>query len=280
MTEFDWLEGFGFVACDLHIHSKYSFDGTADMDTICCAAIDRGVDVIAITDHCDMTDGLEGISSYLKGENKRQKDFKRVCSQYEGIQVLCGIELGNPHEAPCRTHDFMALRTFDFVIGAVHFLPDGSDIYKLSYPDAQSVDTMFRQYFASMRRLMELGGFDSLAHLDYPLRVLQGKVSEPTIRQYCDLVEPILELLVAKEIALEINTRGIYDWQRRVGPEEWVLRRYRALGGKYVTIGSDAHVPKWIGAGFAEAGLLLKQAGFDDYTIYENRIPRQIPILI
>jgi len=266
------------VACDLHVHSRYSFDGTADLDAICRAASEHGVDVIAVTDHCDMTDGPEGISSYLEGERDRQKDFDRVRDQYAGVQVLCGIEIGNPHEAPCRTRDFMASRTFDFVIGAVHFLPDGSDIYKLSYPDAQSIDTMFRQYFASMKQLMELGGFDTLAHLDYPLRVLQGKVSEPTVKQYCDLVEPILELVAAKEIALEINTRGAYDWQGRVGPEEWVLRRFRELGGKYVTIGSDAHAVKWIGAGFDEAVQLLRRTGFGAYTIYENRIPRQISI--
>ena len=248
------------------------------MDAVCHAAAEHGTEVIAVTDHCDMTDGPEGISSYLKGESDREKEFDRVCGQYSNVQVLRGIEIGNPHEAPQRTYDFMASRSFDFVIGAVHFLPDGSDIYKLPYPDAQSVDTMFRQYFASMKQMMELGGFDTLAHLDYPLRVLRGKVSEPTVRQYCDLIEPILEQLVAKKIALEINTRGAYDWQGRVGPEAWVLRRYKALGGTYVTIGSDAHVPKWIGAGFEEAVDLLKRTGFDAYTIYENRIPRQIPI--
>jgi histidinol-phosphatase (PHP family) len=83
---------------------------------------------------------------------------------------------------------------------------------------------------------------------------------------------------VQKNIALEINTRGTYDWQNRVGPEDWVLERYRELGGKYVTIGSDAHVTKYVGAGFTEAAAALKRTGFDSYTIYKDRCPVQIPL--
>lgn len=266
------------MKCDLHIHSKYSFDGIPTLDAICVEAVEKHVDIIATTDHCDMTDGPDGIRSYLEGEAARQEEFAQVKEKYCDLTLLYGVEIGNPNDKPNQTKEFLAARQFDFVIGAVHFLPDGSDIYKLPYPDRQSADTMFRQYFASMKQLVELGGFDTLAHLDYPLRVLNGKVAKPTIVQYRDLVEPILELLVAKEIALEINTRGAYDWQGRVGPEEWALKRYKTLGGKYVTIGSDAHVTKWIGAGFEEAAALLKRTGFDAYTIYEKRIPKQIHI--
>ena len=266
------------MACDLHIHSKYSFDGTSSLGAICSAAEENGVNIIAVTDHCDMTDGPEGISSYLEGEAARQAEFVQTKEKHRNLTFLYGVEIGNPYDMPNQTKEFLAARQFDFVIGAVHFLPDGSDIYKLTYPDAQSVDMMFRQYFASIKQLAEFGEFDTLAHLDYPLRVLNGKIAEPTIAQYRDFVEPILELLVAKEIALEINTRGTYDWQGRVGPEEWVLNRYKVLGGKYVTIGSDAHTTKWIGAGFDEAVALLKKTGFDAYTIYQDRKPKQIPI--
>ena len=91
--------------------------------------------------------------------------------------------------------------------------------------------------------------------------------------RYRDLIEPILEALVRNNIALEINTRGTYDWQNRVGPEDWVLQHYRELGGQYVTIGSDSHVTKYVGAGFPEAAAALKRTGFDSYTIYKDRRP-------
>ena len=145
-------------------------------------------------------------------------------------------------------------------------------------PSAEEIDDVFRQHFLSMQALAAYGGFDTLAHLDYPIRKLRGKIPNTSMLAYRDLIEPVLELLVQKNIALEINTRGTYDWQNRVGPEDWVLERYRELGGKYVTIGSDAHVTKYVGAGFTEAAAALKRTGFDSYTIYKDRCPVQIPL--
>jgi histidinol-phosphatase (PHP family) len=264
------------MTCDLHIHSQYSFDGTASLEAICESARNRGVDIIALTDHCDMLDGPEGISAYLACEQELKKRYAEL--EKNELQVLYGVELGNPHEFPRETEAFLARRKFDFIIGSIHFLPDGSDIYKLPYSTPEEIDDMFRQHFRSMRKLVEYGGFDTLAHMDYPIRKLQGKLSSVSIRAYRDLIEPILQILVEKGIALEINTRGTYDWQNRVGPEDWVLEHYRKLGGKYVTIGSDAHVAKYVGAGFAEAAAALKRAGFDSYTVYKDRCPVQIPL--
>ena len=148
--------------------------------------------------------------------------------------------------------------------------------YKMSFPDRDSIDRMFTDHFQSMLRLVEFGGFDSLAHLDYPIRVLRNKLPNTSTLPWRELIEPVLAALVRKDIALEINTRGTYDWQGRVGPEDWVLARYRDLGGQLVTIGSDAHSHSFIGAGYAQAAEALRRVGFDSYTIYRNRVPVQI----
>lgn len=266
------------MICDLHTHSKYSFDGIASIEELCSASSERGVEILAITDHCDLLDGPEGISAYLAVEEARAQEFFSLREHGQTPDLLWGIEIGNAIDCPQETSGFLQARSFDFVIGAIHFLPDGSDIYKLPYPDAASIDAMFRSYFDSMLQLVRLGGFDTLAHLDYPLRVLARKVPSPTVSQYREMIEPILAGLVAQNIALELNTRGTYDWQNRVGPEEWVLRRYRELGGELVTIGSDAHTTKYVGAGYQEAAELLQKTGFSAYTIYRNRKPQQITL--
>lgn len=265
------------MTCDLHIHSKFSFDGHSSVLNIVQAAQEHGVDIIAITDHCDMLDGPEGYSSYLHNEQERIQAFEEDIPENCATEVLYGIEIGNAIDFPERTRQFLACRQFDFVIGAIHFMPDGSDIYKLPYASAEEIDSMFRAYFLSMQKLVDMGGFDTLAHLDYPLRVLKGKIPSASVSQYRDLIEPILEGLVKKQIALEVNTRGTYDWQNRVGPEDWVLERYRDLGGQYITIGSDAHTTTYVGAGFQEAISALKRNGFHSYTIFRNRQPVQIP---
>lgn len=266
------------MRCDLHNHSRYSFDGSDSIEALCSAAALHGIDCLAVTDHCDMTVKPEGIRSYLQGEAERLREFSQLSKGLQKPELLYGIEMGNVIDMPEEAASFLKERSFDFIIGAIHFLPDGGDIYKLPYRNSEEIHTMFLQYFDSMKKLAEAGGFDSLAHLDYPLRVLEGKIPSPSIAEYREQVDPILQALARQEIALEINTRGAYDWQRRVGPEAWVLRRYRELGGRLVTIGSDAHAAKHIGAGFDDAVDLLRETGFREYTVYRGRQPCQITI--
>ena len=56
---------------------------------------------------------------------------------------------------------------------------------------------------------------------------------------------------------------------------EWtpVLKLYRDCGGEIITIGSDAHRPEYIGAGFSDACKLLQSLGFRRYCTYRNRKP-------
>ena len=57
---------------------------------------------------------------------------------------------------------------------------------------------------------------------------------------------------------MEINTSA---WE---ADEPWgldILRRFRELGGRFVTVGSDAHNPRALGRRFREAGALAEQAG-------------------
>ena len=66
------------MTCDLHIHSQYSFDGTASLEEICHSAREQGVDIIALTDHCDMLDGPEGISAYLACEQELKQSYAQL----------------------------------------------------------------------------------------------------------------------------------------------------------------------------------------------------------
>jgi predicted metal-dependent phosphoesterase TrpH len=63
---------------DLHVHSTYSWDGTASVDEILeHAAHHAGLDVIAITDHDELRGGLEG----------------RERARRAGLEVIPGMEV-------------------------------------------------------------------------------------------------------------------------------------------------------------------------------------------
>lgn len=116
------------MACDLHTHSRYSFDGSASLEAMSRSAVEHGLQIIATTDHCDMTNGVEGFRCYLACEQKRQREYEAVKDMFPGLELLYGLEIGNPMDLPEETKRIMADRKFDFVIGGLHFLSDGSDI--------------------------------------------------------------------------------------------------------------------------------------------------------
>lgn len=264
---------------DLHIHSLYSFDGHDSIEDLCIAAANKGMTAIAITDHFDLFNDSRCYPHYLSIEKRLRHDMKKAVSHFRGIpEILFGVELGNPGHYPEIAKDLVNSRQFDFILGAVHFLPGGVDIYYIDYKNEEDVHQMFLSYFSEIESLLSFGGFDSLAHLSYPLRYLENKISVCSIERYANFVEPILKRTADMGLALEVNTRGLFDWQHRVDPEPWVLQRFRELGGKYITIGSDSHRKERIGSGFYEALKTIKAAGFDSIAIFRERKPIQVQI--
>ena len=71
--------------------------------------------------------------------------------------------------------------------------------------------------------------------------------------------------------ALEINTAS---WQEDAPWGMDVLRRYRELGGEYVTVGSDTHGVERVGARVREAMELARAAGIRYVATFQRGEPR------
>lgn len=76
----------------------------------------------------------------------------------------------------------------------------------------------------------EHGGFDVLAHIDYPLRVMKYDGYTPSFDHFMDRVEQVLRSCIDRGYALELNAAGLGGWQKRVGPPQNVLYEYRRMG--------------------------------------------------
>ena len=73
---------------------------------------------------------------------------------------------------------------------------------------------------------------------------------------------PDFKKLIAGNKALEVNTSGLRQELGKTMPSYPIIKRFREFGGKFVTLGSDAH--RWADvAGGVEHGMeLLERAGF------------------
>ena len=80
------------------------------------------------------------------------------------------------------------------------------------------------------------------------------------------VVRAVLAALVESGTALEVNASGLRQVSRETYPSAAITARYRELGGRHVTIGSDAHRTDWFAYGLAEAYRQAAGAGFDVLT--------------
>ena len=91
-------------------------------------------------------------------------------------------------------------------------------------------------------------------------------------------MDEILKLTAEKGKALEINTAGLRQAIGKLSPEFETVKRFRELGGEFVTYGSDAHFAEDVGKGMEEAYDVMLAAGFTELTFFQQRTPLKMPI--
>ena len=96
---------------------------------------------------------------------------------------------------------------------------------------------------------------------------------------YLPQIKEILKKAISKDMALEVNTSNLAKYKNgfyMVDKELLIL--YKELGGKLVTLGSDAHAPQNVGVDFENAVQNIKSAGFNEYCYFKNRNPITVKI--
>ena len=265
---------------DLHTHTDSSFDGHYSADLMCEAAVNNGISVYAITDHFDV-DFYEAHNL----ESRQKSSYEDIIcarSVFENkIQLLRGIEMGQPTYDLELTEKSLARYEYDFVIGSIHNLRQMPDFGDLDYPNLtqDEIYSLLEKYFEEMLILAKWSGFDTLAHLTYPMRyIVQSGRFNTDLSRFDDVTDEIFKTLIANGKALEINTSGLRQPIGKTMPTENYVRRFRELGGELLTLGSDAHFTEHVGAGIDNGYEIAENCGFKYVTYFKNRKPVQVKI--
>ena len=138
---------------------------------------------------------------------------------------------------------------------------------------------ILNMYFDELLETASFDSFCTLAHLTYPLRYIKRDTGViPSLSPYRDKIDLIYETLIKKDKALEINVSGLFKGLGETLPAFDEIKRYHDLGGKYITLGSDAHNINDVGRDIEKGIELAFKAGFKSYYIYENCCPYEITI--
>ncbi len=271
------------IKYDFHIHTDNSLDGRQTVDDACRAAIEKGLTGIAITDHADIN--FFEKDDTINRFKKLLSDIEKARGKYgDKLEILKGIEVAEYLTNPDGGEKTLALADYDVILGSVHtVLTTGiNDSYSRvdfsKMPESRIV-SFVDLYFDRMLEMICKTDFDILTHLTCPLRYINGKYKRDIeVRIYEDKIRRVFKEIIDRGIALEVNTSGYASDVPYFMPERDVLTLYYEMGGRRVSIGSDAHISNNVAIGFDKALELIKEVGFDSCVVYKQRTPNFIRI--
>lgn len=265
---------------DLHMHTQSSFDGHYPAADMCMAAAGNGLSVIAFTDHFDV-DFFERHNLDTRQKTSYEDIVSARDEFSDKITVMRGIEMGQPTYDIPLTEKSLARYEYDFVIGSIHNLRETPDFCELDYQTLTEAEvySLLEKYFEEELILARWNGFDTFAHLTYPMRyIVQSGRFNIDLGRFDEVTDEIFRTLIANGKALEINTSGLRQPIGKTMPTENYVRRFKELGGEFLTLGSDAHFTEHVGAGIDNGYEIAESCGFKYVTYFKDRKPVQIKI--
>lgn len=263
---------------DQHLHSKLSFDSRADPADNVRRGIEVGLAGLSFTEHYDShPDELEKCvynhELLTATVDEMRRDFGA------SIHVGKGVEIDYQPDSIPALVDFADRGEFDIVLLSVHW-SEGIPIHRRGAWESNDASAVTRRYLNSVleaiRHCVRLSRkrsriFDVLAHLDFCKRYSNRNFGTVHIEEHMDVVDEILTACVEADIIPEINTSTLRGDLDEPMPGPAVVRRYAELGGTMMSLGSDSHRSRDIGAGFDHALNMLTEADMSHTAIFQHR---------
>jgi histidinol-phosphatase (PHP family) len=253
---------------DAHLHTDQSPDATSPIDTYATAAVERGIAEIAITDHVDFERGAPAYAFTTFAE--RERVVRDAADRWapHGVRIRFGVELTYDRSWETDVRDHLARHPYDFTIGSVHDRV-GSPYNRdrvAAFVASHTLPEVLAPYYDEVVAAAQSGLFDAIGHIDGVKRYLHPHVTPAQLAAAPELIEPSLRAVVESGTALEVNTSGLRYAIAEAFPHPATVARFRALGGRAVTIGSDAHRPEQFAWGLADGYAIATAAGFEELT--------------
>lgn len=265
---------------DAHLHTDLSPDSDVPIDAFAEVAVERRITEIAITDHVDFVPATPAFD-YTTFE-QRERVVREAAERWaeRGVAIRFGVEItwDSRHAADIREH--LATHAYDFVIGSVHIYRDSPFAADniAGWMAGRSVPEIVAPYFDEVTAAARSGLFDALGHIDFVKRWLTPHITPADLADAPELYEPILAALVETGTALEINTSGLRQAPNETYPAPPIVARFQEMGGRGVTVGSDAHRADAFAWGLDDGYRAAAQAGFDAIAFRRGGAPIEVPL--
>jgi histidinol-phosphatase (PHP family) len=266
------------VIVDYHMHletsrGKLVLDASF-IEAFVEAATAAGVDEIGFTEHVYYFRQTRSLWSVPYQIERCVYDIEPyvdavVEARDRGLPVKLGLEVDYVRGREEHTRELLAPYPWDYLLGSVHFI-DGFGIDgepRLS--DSVGVEESWRTYFDMLAAAARSGLFDSLSHPDL-VKIFGERIDSFDYG-------PVVDAIVESGVAVEVSTAGLHKPVGELYPHPEFLTACCERGVP-VTMASDAHDPGHVGRDFDRAQELLRSAGYDTITVFDQRRARQEPL--
>ena len=250
---------------DQHVHSNYSFDSNENLENYINAS-DKN-DIIT-TEHLDFENPIINYKDSSIDYLKYVGQIKNLNKKYSN-KFFSGIEIGYTPNSEKRIEDFLKDKNFNLKLLSIH--QNGLYDYMCVNKKLISLEALIQEYFEQMIQALESSiEFNVLAHFEYGIRIIDISVTDFDSLA-SKFLNKIIELIVKKEIAFEVNTKSMYKYKKE-SLYSYMIEKYLKKGGKLFTLGSDAHNIKDYAYKFDEARKFLLTRNIKEIILFKDKI--------
>ena len=253
---------------DQHVHSSYSFDSNENLENY--INVSDNNDIIT-TEHLDFENPIINYKDSLIDYLKYVGQIKNLNKKYSN-KFFSGIEIGYTQKSEKKIEDFLKNKNFNLKLLSIH--QNGNYDYMCVNKKLGSLEVLVKEYFEQMIQALESSiEFNVLAHFEYGLRMIDISVIEFD-NLASVFLNKIIELIVKKEIAFEVNTKSMYKYKKE-NLYSYMIEKYIKKGGRLFTLGSDAHNIKEYAYKFDEATKFLLSKNIKEIILFKDKVIMQ-----
>ena len=249
---------------DQHVHSSFSFDSNEDLENY--INVSNNSDIIT-TEHLDFENPIINYKDSSIDYLKYVGQIKNLNKKYSN-KFFLGIEIGYTPNSEKRIEDFLKDKNFNLKLLSIH--QNGNYDYMCVNKKLISLEVLIQEYFEQMIQALESSiEFNVLAHFEYGLRMIDISVTDFD-NLASVFLNKIIELIVKKEIAFEVNTKSMYKYKKE-NLYNYMIEKYIKKGGRLFTLGSDAHNIKEYAYKFDEAKKFLLSINIKEIILFKDK---------
>ena len=253
---------------DQHVHSNFSFDSNEELENY--VNVSNKNDIVT-TEHLDFANPIINYEDSSIEYLKYIEEITSLNKKYSN-KFFSGIEIGYTPNSEKRIEDFLKNKNFNLKLLSIH--QNGLYDYMCVNKKLISLEVLIQEYFEQMIQALESSiEFNVLAHFEYGLRIIDISVTDFDSLASVFL-NKIIELIVKKEIAFEVNTKSMYKYKKE-NLYNYMIEKYIKKGGRLFTLGSDAHNIKDYTYKFDEATKFLLSKNIKEIILFKDKIIMQ-----